>query len=60
MEKQYKMSPFFILKIASYLWLWPILERRLCWFGRVERLSGAVRTACEIQIDGRRGAGRHS
>ena len=33
-------------------------ERRLCWFGHVERSSGAIRTACHIQIDGRRGAGR--
>ena len=33
-------------------------ERRLCWFGHVERSSGAIRTACDIQIDGRRGAGR--
>ena len=33
-------------------------DRRLCWFGHVERSSGAVRTACDIQIDGRRGAGR--
>ena len=33
-------------------------ERRLRWFGHVERSSGAVRTACDIQIDGRRGAGR--
>ena len=33
-------------------------ERRLCWFGHVEHSSGAVRTACDIQIDGRRGAGR--
>ena len=24
-------------------------ERRLCWFGRVERSSGAIRTACDIQ-----------
>ena len=30
-------------------------DRRLCWFGHVERSSGAVRTACNIQIDGRRG-----
>ena len=29
-------------------------ERRLRWFGHVER---AVRTACDIQIDGRRGQG---
>ena len=28
-------------------------ERRLCWFGHVERSSGAVRTAHNIQIDGR-------
>ena len=33
-------------------------EKRLCWFGHVECSSGAVRTACDIQIDGRRGAGR--
>ena len=32
-------------------------ERRLCWFGHMERSSGAVRTACDIQIDGRRGQG---
>ena len=30
-------------------------ERRLHWFGHVERSSGA---ACDIKIDGRRGAGR--
>ena len=41
-------------------WLILILrERRLCWFGHVECCSGAVRTACDIQIDGRRArAGR--
>ena len=33
-------------------------ERKLRWFGHVERSSGAIRTACDIQIDGRRGAGR--
>ena len=33
-------------------------ERRLCWCGHVERSSGAVRTACNLQIDGRRMAGR--
>ena len=27
-------------------------------FGHVERSSGAIRTVCDIQIDGRRGAGR--
>ena len=26
-------------------------------FGHVERSSGAVRTACDIQIDGKRGGG---
>ena len=30
-------------------------ERRLRWFGHVERYSGAVRTACDIQIEGRAG-----
>ena len=33
-------------------------ERRLRWFGHVERSSGAIRTACDKQIEGRRGAGR--
>ena len=33
-------------------------ERRLRWFGHVEISSGAIRTACDIQIDGRQGAGR--
>ena len=34
------------------------LISRLHWFGHVERSSGAVRTACDIQIDGRQGARR--
>ena len=34
-------------------------ERRLFWFGHVERSSGAIRTAYDIKIEGRRGgAGR--
>ena len=33
-------------------------NRRLQWFGHVEHSSGAVRTACDIQIDGRQGTGR--
>ena len=33
-------------------------ERRLHWFGHVECSSGAIRTACGIQIDGRPGPGR--
>ena len=33
-------------------------ERRLRWFGHVEHSSGAIRTACDIQIEGRHGAGR--
>ena len=32
-------------------------ERRLCWFGHVECSSGAVRTACYIQIDGKQEGG---
>ena len=32
-------------------------ERRLRWFGHVENSSGAVRTACDIQIDGSGGGG---
>ena len=27
-------------------------ERRLSWFRHVERSSGALRTACDIQVDG--------
>ena len=33
-------------------------EMRLHWIWHVERSSGAIRTSCDIQIDGRRGAGR--
>ena len=33
-------------------------ERRLCWFGHMECSSGAVRTACDIQVDGSHGQGR--
>ena len=33
-------------------------ERRLPWFRHVERSSGAVRTACDIQVEGRLGPGR--
>ena len=32
-------------------------ERRLRWFGHVECSSGAVRTACGIQVDARWGQG---
>ena len=32
-------------------------ERRLRWFGHVEHPSGAIRTACDIQVDGRWGQG---
>ena len=35
-----------------------LIERRLRWFGHVEGSSGAIRAACDIQIDGRRWAGR--
>ena len=33
-------------------------ETRLHWFWHVEHSSGAVRTACDIQIDGKQGTGR--
>ena len=33
-------------------------ERRLRWFGHVARSSDAIRTAYDMQIDGKRGAGR--
>ena len=35
-----------------------ILREKVRWFGHVEHLSGAIRTAYDIQIDGKRGAGR--
>ena len=46
------------IKTSVYTVLKVLRERRLCWFGHVERSSGAVRRACDIQIDGRQGAGR--
>ena len=33
-------------------------ERRLHWFGHVARSSGTIRTAYDMQIDGKRGPGR--
>ena len=33
-------------------------ERRLRWFGHVACLSGAIRTAYDMQINGKLGAGR--
>ena len=35
-------------------------ERRLRWYGHVERSNGAVKTAFDIQVDGKRGQGMHS
>ena len=33
-------------------------ERRLHWYGDVERSNGAVKTAFDIRVDGKRGPGR--
>ena len=33
-------------------------ERRLRWYGHVERSSGTIKTAFDIQVDGKRGPGR--
>ena len=33
-------------------------ERRLRWYGHVEHSNGAVKTAFDIQADGKRGPGR--
>ena len=33
-------------------------ERRLQWYGHVERSNGAVKTAFDIQVDGKHGPGR--
>ena len=33
-------------------------ERRLHWYGHVERSNGAVKTASDIQVNGKRGSGR--
>ena len=32
-------------------------ERRLCWYGHVERSKGAVKTAFDIQVNGKHGPG---
>ena len=33
-------------------------ERRLGWYGHVEHSNGAVKTAFDIQVDGKHGPGR--
>ena len=35
-------------------------EKRLRWYGHVERSSGAIKCAVDIEVDGRRGPGRPS
>ena len=35
-----------------------LTERRLCWYGRVECSTGAVKTAFDVHVDGKRGPGR--
>ena len=35
-----------------------MIERRLILFGYDEGLSGSLRTACDMQVDGKRGRGR--
>ena len=35
-----------------------LIERRLCWYGHMERSNGAVKTAFDIQVNGKRGPGR--
>ena len=35
-----------------------ILRERLLWYGHVERSNSAVKTAFDIQVDGKRGPGR--
>ena len=35
-----------------------LMERRLRWYGHVERSIGAVKTAFDIQVDGKREPGR--
>ena len=35
-----------------------ILKERPCWYGQVERYNGAVKTAFDIQVDGKRVPGR--
>ena len=32
-------------------------ERRLRWYGQVERSNGAIKSACDIQVDGKCGPG---
>ena len=33
-------------------------EKRLHWFGHVEQSSGAIKTVCDMQIEGKGGPGR--
>ena len=33
-------------------------ERKLRWYGHVEHSSGAIKTAFDIQVDGKRGPGK--
>ena len=56
------IKPEDVVKLLSKLQLEDLnlilRERRLRWFGHVERSSGTVLTACDIQVDDRWEAGR--
>ena len=30
----------------------------LCWFGQIKQSSGAIKTVCDLQIEGKRGPGQ--
>ena len=47
-----------ICQSTNYLSFYKREERRLCWYGHVERFNSAVKTAFDIQVNGKRGPGR--
>ena len=61
MSGRKKLSPpdplSYLCDLALRIWT-AFWRKELRWYGHVERSSGAVKTAFDIQIDGKRGPGR--
>ena len=50
------LDPFIPLSLTDLDLI--LKERRLRWYGHMERSNGAVKTAFDIQVNGKRGPGR--
>ena len=55
---EWDMGHWPILKAHHKFGLGLTLEKKDCWFGHVELSSGAIKTICDMQIEGKHRPGR--